>query len=252
MEIPIDLSEVLFIATANNVQTIPGPLLDRMELIEVTSYTENEKVHIAREHLLPKQMEANGITEQQLTVSDKALERDHQRLHEGGGRPFSLERKHRPDLPENSAEDTGKRREKGLCNRPQSGKISGQGSAIMSTNANPEPRGGNCHEAWPGPVWAAIPCRSRSTSCPGRVNFRLTGQLGDVMKESAQAGISYIRSVSKAYGIEEEFFKKHDIHIHIPEGAVPKDGPSAGITMATAMLSAITQDAGARRRGYDR
>ncbi|QNM10125.1 endopeptidase La [Wansuia hejianensis] len=238
VEIPIDLSEVLFIATANDVQKIPGPLLDRMELIEITSYTENEKEHIAREHLLPKQMKANGISEQQLTVSDKALsEIISGYTKEAGVR--SLERK------------------LGQICRKTALKIQESGEKKVSVTvrnleeylgrkrynvnkANPEPEVGIVR----GLAWTSVggdTLQIEVNVMPGRGEFRLTGQLGDVMKESAQAGISYIRSISKAYGIKEEFFKKHDIHIHIPEGAVPKDGPSAGITMATAMLSAITQ-----------
>lgn len=238
VEIPIDLSEVLFIATANDVQKIPGPLLDRMELIEITSYTENEKEHIAREHLLPKQMRANGISEQQLTVSDKALsEIISGYTKEAGVR--SLERK------------------LGQICRKTALKIQESGEKKVSVTvrnleeylgrkrynvnkANPEPEVGIVR----GLAWTSVggdTLQIEVNVMPGRGEFRLTGQLGDVMKESAQAGISYIRSISKAYGIKEEFFKKHDIHIHIPEGAVPKDGPSAGITMATAMLSAITQ-----------
>ncbi len=228
VEIPIDLSEVLFIATANDVQKIPGPLLDRMELIEITSYTENEKEHIAREHLLPKQMKANGISEQQLTVSDKALsEIISGYTKEAGVR--SLERK------------------LGQICRKTALKIQESGEKKVSVTvrnleeylgrkrynvnkANPEPEVGIVR----GLAWTSVggdTLQIEVNVMPGRGEFRLTGQLGDVMKESAQAGISYIRSISKAYGIKEEFFKKHDIHIHIPEGAVPKDGPSAGITM---------------------
>ena len=238
VEIPIDLSEVLFIATANDVQRIPGPLLDRMELIEITSYTENEKEHIAREHLLPKQMKTNGILERQLTVSDKALsEIISGYTKEAGVR--SLERKIGQICRKTALMiQEGGEKKVSVSIRNLEDFL---GRKRYNVNlANPEPEVGIVR----GLAWTSVggdTLQIEVNVMPGRGEFRLTGQLGDVMKESAQAGISYIRSVAKTYGIREDFFKKHDIHIHIPEGAVPKDGPSAGITMATAMLSAITQ-----------
>lgn len=238
VELPIDLSEVLFIATANDVQTIPRPLLDRMELIEISSYTENEKMHIAKEHLVPKQLKANGLKPEQLTISDKALgEIISGYTKEAGVR--SLERKigqicRRAALKileqhEGKVNVTQKNLEEYLGRKRYNFQMK-----------NPQPEVGIVR----GLAWTSVggdTLQIEVNIMPGRGGFKLTGQLGDVMKESAEAGISYIRSVAKKYGIKEEFFKKHDIHIHIPEGAVPKDGPSAGITMATAMISAITK-----------
>lgn len=239
VEIPVDLSEVLFIATANSVSTIPRPLLDRMELIEINSYTENEKMHIAKKHLLPKQIERNGLKTSQLAVSDKAMEAlilNYTR--EAGVR--NLERK-LGDLcrkaakiilsknGKNSVKITEKNLEKYL-GKPK----------YTFDKANEKPEIGIVR----GLAWTSVGGDTLSIEVnvlPGKGHFELTGQLGDVMKESAKTGISYVRSISKKYDIDQEFFEKHDIHIHIPEGAVPKDGPSAGITMATAMLSAITE-----------
>ena len=238
VEIPIDLSEVLFIATANSVQDIPRPLLDRMELIEVTSYTENEKAHIAKEHLLSKQMERNGIKENQLSVSDKALAGIISGYtREAGVR--NLERK----LGE-------------ICRKAAREIYEGEKTKVKITEQNLEKYLGKVKYDFDrkndtdeigivrGLAWTSVggdTLEIEFNIMPGKGEFQLTGQLGDVMKESAQAGISYIRSVSEQYHIPKKFFQEHDIHIHIPEGAVPKDGPSAGITMATAMLSAITE-----------
>ena len=237
VELPIDLSEVLFIATANSTQTIPRPLLDRMELIEVSSYTENEKAHIAREHLFEKQLEKNGLKPEQLSISGRALEkiiRGYTR--EAGVR--SLERK------------IGE-----ICRKAAREIYSGDHRKVKITESNLEKYLGKERYHYNlanesdevgivrGLAWTSVggdTLQIEVNIMPGKGEFRLTGQLGDVMKESAQAGISYIRSVSESYGISKEFFQEHDLHIHIPEGAVPKDGPSAGITMATAMLSAIT------------
>ena len=238
VEIPIDLSEVLFIATANNVQTIPGPLLDRMELIEITSYTENEKEHIAKEHLVPKQMKANGIQKDQLTISDKAIsEIISGYTKEAGVR--SLERKIDIRIGKTALkiQETGEKKVSVTVRNLE--EFLGR-KRYNVTMANPEPEVGIVR----GLAWTSVggdTLQIEVNVMPGKGSFSLTGQLGDVMKESAQAGISYIRSVAKDYSIREDFFKKHDIHIHIPEGAVPKDGPSAGITMATAMVSAITE-----------
>ena len=238
VEIPIDLSEVLFIATANSVQDIPRPLLDRMELIEVTSYTENEKLHIAKEHLLAKQMERNGIRPEQLTITDKAMAKIISGYtREAGVR--NLERK----LGE-------------ICRKAARPLYEGEKEKIKVTEQNLEKFLGKEKYSFDkkndtdevgivrGLAWTSVggdTLEIEVNIMPGKGEFQLTGQLGDVMKESAQAGISYIRSVSEEYHIPKKFFQENDIHIHIPEGAVPKDGPSAGITMATAMLSAITK-----------
>ena len=238
VEIPIDLSEVLFIATANSVQDIPRPLLDRMELIEVTSYTENEKLHIAKEHLLAKQMERNGIRPEQLAITDKAMAKIISGYtREAGVR--NLERK----LGE-------------ICRKAARPLYEGEKEKIKVTEQNLEKFLGKEKYSFDkkndtdevgivrGLAWTSVggdTLEIEVNIMPGKGEFQLTGQLGDVMKESAQAGISYIRSVSEEYHIPKKFFQENDIHIHIPEGAVPKDGPSAGITMATAMLSAITK-----------
>lgn len=253
VELPIDLSEVLFIATANSLQDIQRPLLDRMEIIEVSSYTENEKSHIAREHLIAKQMEKNGLKEGQLSISDHALEkliRGYTR--EAGVR--NLERKlgeicrkaarelYRDEFPQKkgskkSSEKPSKKSVKVTENNLEKllGKEKYNYDLINESDEVGIVR---------GLAWTSVggdTLQIEVNIMPGKGEFQLTGQLGDVMKESAQAGISYIRSVSEQYQIDKEFFKEYDIHIHIPEGAVPKDGPSAGITMATAMLSAITK-----------
>ncbi len=255
VELPIDLSEVLFIATANSLQDIQRPLLDRMEIIEVSSYTENEKAHIAREHLIAKQMEKNGLKPGQLSISDRALEkliRGYTR--EAGVR--NLERKigeicrkaarelYNEEFPAGQQEKEGeskKRKKKKSIkvteNRLE--KLLGKEKYNFDViNENDEVG------IVRGLAWTSVggdTLQIEVNIMPGKGEFQLTGQLGDVMKESAQAGISYIRSVSEQYNIDKEFFKEYDIHIHIPEGAVPKDGPSAGITMATAILSAITK-----------
>lgn len=236
VEIPVDLSQVLFIATANDVQTIPRPLLDRMELIEITSYTENEKFHISREHLIPKQMKNNGIGESQLTITDDALaeiisgytkEAGVRSLERQIGRICRRTARRLLEEKEDHVEVTKENLEEFLDRR--------RFDYVMK---NEEPEVGIVR----GLAWTSVggdTLQIEVNVMPGTGDFMLTGQLGDVMKESAQTGISYIRSVAGDYQIPEDFFKKHDIHIHIPEGAVPKDGPSAGITMATAMLSAI-------------
>ena len=237
VEMPIDLSEVLFIATANSVQDIPRPLLDRMELIEVTSYTENEKAHIAKEHLLAKQLERNGLKENQLTISDKALAKIISGYtREAGVR--NLERK-LGEICRKAAREIYEGRKKSVKLTEQNlEKYLGK-EKYRPDKANETDEVGIVR----GLAWTSVggdTLEIEVNVMPGKGEFQLTGQLGDVMKESAQAGISYIRSVSEEYRIPKEFFQEHDIHIHIPEGAVPKDGPSAGITMATAMLSAIT------------
>ncbi len=236
VELPMDLSEVLFIATANDTQTIPRPLLDRMEMIEVSGYTGNEKLHIAKEHLLPKQLTRHGLKKSQLRVSDKALERIiHQYTRESGVR--ALERQ------------IG-----ALCRKADREILEEGRKQIRISDRNLEKYLGKikydsqlrneCDEIGivRGLAWTSVggdTLEIEVNLMPGKGEVELTGQLGDVMQESAKAGISYIRSVAEGYQIAEDFFQKHDIHVHIPEGAVPKDGPSAGITMATAMLSAI-------------
>lgn len=238
VELPIDLSEVLFIATANSVQDIPRPLLDRMELIEVTSYTENEKAHIAKEHLLAKVRERNGLKPEQLTVSDKALGkiiRGYTR--EAGVR--NLERK-LGEIARKAAREvyeSGKKRVKVTEQNVE--KYLGKEKYTFDRKNDTDEVG-----IVRGLAWTSVggdTLEIEVNIMPGKGEIQLTGQLGEVMKESAQAGLSYIRSVSGEYQIPKKFFQENDIHIHIPEGAVPKDGPSAGITMATAMLSAITK-----------
>ncbi|HJA13018.1 MAG TPA: endopeptidase La [Candidatus Mediterraneibacter merdipullorum] len=238
LEVPLDLSEVMFITTANTLQTIPRPLLDRMEVIEISSYTENEKMHIALEHLVPKQLEKHGLTPRQLTFSRRAIWK----------------------MARNYTKEAGVRqleREIGnVCRKAAKEILTEDKTKIAVTDrnlhrflgkekytyqmVNPAPEVGIVR----GLAWTSVggdTLQIEVNVMPGSGELLLTGQLGDVMKESAQAGISYIRSVSGKYGIAGDFFEKHDIHVHIPEGAVPKDGPSAGITMATAILSAVTQ-----------
>lgn len=237
VEIPLDLSDVLFIATANDAQLIPRPLLDRMEIIEISSYTENEKVHIAKEHLVPKQKEANGLDEKQLSIQGNALQKIiNGYTKEAGVR--SLERK------------IGQ-----ICRKAAREILEDGVKKVTVTSKNLEHYLGKARYTYQmankkdeigiarGLAWTSVggdTLQIEVNIMPGKGDMLLTGQLGDVMKESAQAGVSYIRSIAGKYGIEQEFFKENDLHIHIPEGAVPKDGPSAGITMATAMLSAMT------------
>ena len=240
IEMPVDLSEVLFIATANEVSGIPKPLLDRMELIEVSSYTENEKFHIAKEHLVEKQKSKNGIKKEQLTITDSAL-KDIIRLYTREAGVRSLER------------TIGK-----LCRKAAREIFKNSEAAVKVTKTNlktylgnpkysPEKKNDHAEVGIVrGLAWTSVggvTLEVEVNVLPGKGELVLTGKLGDVMKESAQAALSYVRSISEGYGIDAEFYTKHDIHIHIPEGAVPKDGPSAGITMATAMLSAITDRA---------
>ena len=240
IEMPVDLSEVLFIATANEVSGIPKPLLDRMELIEVSSYTENEKFHIAKEHLIEKQKSKNGIKKEQLTITDGAL-KDIIRLYTREAGVRSLER------------TIGK-----LCRKAAREIFKDSEAAVKVTKTNlktylgnpkysPEKKNDHAEVGIVrGLAWTSVggvTLEVEVNVLPGKGELVLTGKLGDVMKESAQAALSYVRSISEGYGIDAEFYTKHDIHIHIPEGAVPKDGPSAGITMAIAMLSAITDRA---------
>ena len=237
LEVPLDLSEVTFITTANTLQTIPRPLLDRMEIIEITSYTENEKLHIAIEHLIPKQLEKHGITDEQLRFSKKAIWKiAHNYTKEAGVRQLEREignicRKVAKELL------TTEKKKITVTDRNLHKFLGKEKYSYQMANAAPEVG------IVRGLAWTSVggdTLQIEVNVMPGKGEIMLTGQLGDVMKESARAGISYIRSVSKKYAIAEDFFEKHDIHVHIPEGAVPKDGPSAGITMATAMLSAVT------------
>ncbi len=237
LEVPMDLSEVLFITTANSLQTIPRPLLDRMEVIEVTSYTENEKLHIAQEHLIPKQIEKHGLKADQLTISKNAIwKMARNYTKEAGVR--QLERKI-GDICRKSAMEILEKKKKSIhvTERNMEHYL---GKELYSYQmANEEDEVGIVR----GLAWTSVggdTLQIEVNMMPGEGEILLTGQLGDVMKESAITGISYIRSVSKEHDITDDFFKKHDIHIHIPEGAVPKDGPSAGITMATAIMSAVT------------
>lgn len=238
LEVPLDLSEVLFIATANSLQTIPRPLLDRMEVIEVTSYTENEKLHIATEHLIPKQLEKNGLKKEQLKISKNAVWKiTSNYTKEAGVRQLEREIGNICRKAAKEILTTGKKSvtitEKNLFKYLGKEKFTYQ-------MANAADEIGIVR----GLAWTSVggdTLQIEVNVMPGKGEIMLTGQLGDVMKESARTGISYIRSVSRDYQIADDFFEKHDIHVHIPEGAVPKDGPSAGITMATAMLSAITE-----------
>ena len=237
LEVPLDLSEVFFVTTANTLQTIPKPLLDRMEVIEVSSYTENEKLHIATKHLVPKQLHKHGLTTEQLRISNGAI--------------WKMARNYTKEAGVRQLERTiGE-----ICRKAAREILEKEKTNIRVTESNLEKYLGKEKFQYQminkedevgvvrGLAWTSVggdTLEIEVNIMPGKGEILLTGQLGDVMKESARAGISYIRSVSKAYKISEDFFEKHDIHIHIPEGATPKDGPSAGITMATAMISAIT------------
>ena len=236
IEVPQNLSEVLFIATANDVQGIPRPLLDRMELIEIAGYTENEKEHIAKEHLIPKQMEENGIEKGKLTIQSAALKKIiNNYTKEAGVR--NLERTigqicrktARLIMEENKKKVT-------VTSKNLSDFLGKEHFNYLMANKKDEIGISR------GLAWTQVggdTLQIEVNVMPGKGELMLTGQLGDVMKESAQAGITYIRSIASDYKVEPEFFQENDIHVHIPEGAVPKDGPSAGITMATAILSAI-------------
>jgi ATP-dependent protease La len=237
VELPIDLSEVLFIATANSYQGIPKPLLDRMEIIEISSYTENEKEHIATDYLMKKQIEVNGLNTKQLSITKVALQKIIRHYTKEAG-VRDLERK------------IGQ-----VCRKTAREILEEKKATVKITDSNVQHYLGKPKYQFDmanaidevgivrGLAWTSVggdTLEIEVNLMSGKGEFVLTGQMGDVMKESAQAGISYIRSISEEYNIAKDFFQKNDIHIHIPEGAVPKDGPSAGITMATAMLSAIT------------
>ena len=238
LEVPLDLSEVMFITTANTLQTIPRPLLDRMEVIEISSYTENEKLHIAMEHLIPKQLEKHGLTPDQLTFSKHAIWKIARNYTKEAG-VRQLEREIGNVCRKAAKEILTADRKKISVTDRNIHKFLGKEKYTYQM-ANPSPEIGIVR----GLAWTSVggdTLQIEVNVMPGSGELMLTGQLGDVMKESARAGISYIRSVSRKYNIADDFFEKHDIHVHIPEGAVPKDGPSAGITMATAMLSAVTE-----------
>ena len=237
VDLPVDLSEVLFIATANDMGSIPWPLLDRMEIIEVPSYTANEKLHIAKEHLIRKQKDRNGLKEDQLTFSDKAL----MGLIEGYTREAGVR-----TLERKIGEICRKAAREIYQNHKKTVKITEttltkyMGKEIFSVDmANEKPEIGIVR----GLAWTSVggdTLQIEVNVMPGDGKLQMTGQMGDVMKESAQIALTYVRSVSEKYEIPRDYFETHDMHLHIPEGAVPKDGPSAGITMATAMLSAVT------------
>ena len=238
IEIPVDLSEVLFIATANDVQGIPRPLLDRMELIEISSYTENEKLHIAKEHLLKKQIRKHGLENYTFTVSDGALKKMiTSYTREAGVR--GLERRIGEICRKAAKEILEEKKTAVRITESNLSRYLGK-ERYHVEKANEKDEVGIVR----GLAWTSVggvTLQVEVNCMPGKGDFKLTGQIGDVMKESAQTAISYIRSVGDKWNIDRGFFREHDIHIHIPEGAVPKDGPSAGITMATAILSAITE-----------
>ncbi len=237
LEVPIDLSEVLFVTTANSLSTIPRPLLDRMEVIEVSSYTENEKMHIALQHLIPKQLEKHGLTDNQLKIGKTVIWKIARNYTKEAG-VRQLERTIGEICRKAAREILEEKKIIIRVNEKNIEKYLGKEKFSYSV-INEEDEIGIVR----GLAWTSVggdTLEIEVNIMPGKGEIILTGQLGDVMKESARTGISYIRSVGKKYEISEDFFEKHDIHIHIPEGAVPKDGPSAGITMATAMISAIT------------
>ncbi|WP_313258298.1 endopeptidase La [Lacrimispora sp.] len=237
VEIPIDLSNVLFLATANTTTSIPGPLLDRMEVIEVNSYTENEKFHIVKNYLVRKQREKNGLTEKQVSISDKALEKIiHHYTREAGVR--NLERRIGAVFRKAAREFLEDEKSIIEISENDLEKYLGK-EKVQFEDVNEEDQVGIVR----GLAWTSVGGNTLQIEVnvmPGKGTLQMTGQMGDVMKESAQTALSYIRSVCPEYKVKDDYFEKHDIHLHIPEGAVPKDGPSAGITMATAMLSAVT------------
>lgn len=238
VELPMDLSKVLFIATANTTQTIPGPLLDRMEILEINSYTENEKLHIAKDYLISKQIERNGLNSSQIRFSQKSLEKIiHNYTREAGVR--NLERRI-GDICRKAARMVLQDQKKSIgITEGNLVRYLGR-EKVRFENANEEDQVGIVR----GLAWTSVggdTLQIEVNVMPGKGKLLLTGQLGAVMKESAQTALTYVRSVGSQYGVKEDYFEHHDLHVHIPEGAVPKDGPSAGITMATAMLSAVTK-----------
>lgn len=238
LEVPLDLSEVVFLTTANTTETIPRPLLDRMEVIEVSSYTENEKLHIAAEHLIPKQLGKHGLSAEELTMEEAAVWKIAKNYTKEAG-VRQLERKIGEICRKTAKEILTTERKKVTITKENLSEYLGREKYTYEM-AN------SCDEIGivRGLAWTSVggdTLQIEVNVMPGKGEILLTGQLGDVMKESAQTGISYIRSVGKSWQIADDFFEKHDLHVHIPEGAVPKDGPSAGITMATAILSAVTK-----------
>ena len=238
VELPMDLSQVLFIATANTTQTIPKPLLDRMEVIEINSYTENEKFHIARNYLIEKQKKRNGLKEDQLTIPDATLKKViHNYTREAGVR--NLERRIGDICRKVAREVLEKKKSEVKVTERNLERYLGK-EKIIFESANEEDQVGIVR----GLAWTSVggdTLQVEVNVMPGKGVLKLTGKMGDVMKESAQTALTYVRSVCPGYRVADDYFEKHDIHVHIPEGAVPKDGPSAGITMATAMLSAVTE-----------
>ena len=239
LEIPLDLSGVLFIATANDASTIPRPLLDRMEVIEVSSYTENEKFHIAKKYLIPKQLERNGLTEEMLSFSDKVLEKIiHNYTREAGVR--NLERRIGEICRKAAREFLEKKKKTVHITEGNLQKYLGK-EKITFENANEEDEVGIVR----GLAWTSAGGETLEIEVnvmAGNSELKLTGNMGDVMKESAMIAYSLVRSLTMSgkYKVDSEFYDKHNLHLHIPEGAVPKDGPSAGVTMTTAILSAVT------------
>lgn len=236
VDIPVDLSNVLFIATANDISTISKPLRDRMEIIEVSSYTENEKYHIAKNHLVSKQIEKNGLNENNLSISDNALkEIIHSYTREAGVR--NLERKIASICRKTAKEIVEKNKTKVKVTETNLTKYLGK-PKYEFIKANTEDEIGIVR----GLAWTSVggdTLQIEVNDMPGKGVLKLTGQMGEVMKESAEIALTYVRSISEKYDVSQDYFEKKDLHLHIPEGAVPKDGPSAGITMATALISAV-------------
>lgn len=237
VEIPVDLSNVLFIATANDAHGIPAPLLDRLEMIEVNSYTENEKLHIATDFLIGKQMKKNGLKEGALSISTGALKKIiHHYTREAGVR--NLERKIGDICRKAVKEQIDKGRKSTRVTEQNLEKYLGR-EKIFFDPVNEEDQIGVVR----GLAWTAVggdTLEIEAVTMPGNGKIQLTGKMGEVMKESAQIALSYARTLSDEYGLEDGYFETHDIHLHIPEGAVPKDGPSAGITMTTAIASVLS------------
>lgn len=236
LEVPLDLSEVVFLTTANTTETIPRPLLDRMEVIEVSSYTENEKLHIATEHLIPKQLGKHGLSAEELTMEEAAVWKIAKNYTKEAG-VRQLERKIGEICRKTAKEILTTERKKVTITKENLSEYLGREKYTYEMANSSDEIGIVRGLAWTSAGGDTL--QIEVNVMPGKGELLLTGQLGDVMKESAQTGISYIRSVGKSWQIADDFFEKHDLHVHIPEGAVPKDGPSAGITMATAILSAV-------------
>ena len=238
VEVPVDLSNVLFIATANDVNTIPDPLLDRLEIIEINSYTENEKLHIATDFLIGKQMKKNGLKDGSLVISTGALKKIiHNYTREAGVR--NLERKIGDICRKAVKEQLDRGKDKIRVNEQNLEKYLGREKIFFDARNEQDQIGVVRGLAWT--PYGGDTLEIEAIVMPGSGKLQLTGQMGDVMKESAQIALSYARTLSENYGLDEEYFDQHDIHLHIPEGAVPKDGPSAGITMTTAIASALGQ-----------